>query len=55
MKLEAGVFDGPQIRQMLRDETFVTIMTDVEKAAWMSFQEVVENFLGNTGVTTIEK
>lgn len=46
-KLKEGIFDGPQIRTMLRDEAFVATMNAKEKAAWLSFKEVVENFLGN--------
>jgi len=46
-KLKEGIFDGPQIRKMLRDQTFITTMSNVEKAAWLSFKNVVENFLGN--------
>lgn len=46
-KLKAGVFNGPQIRKMLRDPEFIKKMTDTEKAAWLSFKMVVENFLGN--------
>lgn len=46
-KLKEGIFDGPQIRKLLRDESFVTIMTEKERAAWLSFKSVVENFLGN--------
>lgn len=32
---------------MLRDETFITKMTDTEKSAWLSFKQVVEKFVGN--------
>lgn len=46
-KLKEGIFDGPQIRTMLKDEAFVTTMNTKEKAAWLSFKEVVNNFLGN--------
>lgn len=46
-KLTAGIFDGPQIRQLVRDNSFVLTMASVEKAAWESFVEVMENFLGN--------
>lgn len=47
-KVQQGVFDGPQIRTLLKDKTFATTMTDTEKAAWLGFKNVVENFLGNT-------
>lgn len=46
-KIKAGVFDGPKIRSLVRDANFVTTMTDKEKAAWLSFVEVIKNFLGN--------
>ena len=46
-KIKAGVFDGPQIRALLRDEEFVKKMIDKEKAAWQCFVEVIQNFLGN--------
>ena len=46
-KLREGIFDGPQIRKMLRDDNFVTKMNEDERAAWLSFKGVTENFLGN--------
>jgi len=30
-KLKAGVFDGPQIRTLMKDENFVTVMNDLER------------------------
>lgn len=46
-KLKEGIFDGPQIRTLLKDETFITTMNAVEKAVWFSFKNVSENFIGN--------
>ena len=47
-KIKAGVFDGPQIRTLVRDQVFVQAMNDKEKqAAWLSFVDVMKNFLGN--------
>lgn len=46
-KCKEGVFDGPQIRKMLRDDNFISNMNQVEKAAWLSFKDVTQNFLGN--------
>ena len=46
-KIKAGVFDGPQIRTLVRDQNFVQAMNDKEKAAWLSFVDVMTNFLGN--------
>ena len=47
-KIKAGVFDGPQIRQLLNDQQFVLTMKRLERNAWEGFTEVVTNFLGNT-------
>ena len=46
-KLKEGIFDGPQIRKMFNDEKFIDTMNDLEKAAWLSFRDVCQNFLGN--------
>ena len=46
-KKKAGIFTGPQIRQMLRSEELNSKMTATEAAAWKTFRDVVENFLGN--------
>ena len=46
-KLKAGIFDGPQIRQLMGDQKCCDSMNEVELAAWLSFVEVVKNFLGN--------
>ena len=46
-KLEAGIFDGPQIRTLMRDDNFTKHMNELEKNAWLSFKEVTKNFLGN--------
>ena len=47
-KLKVEIFNGPQIRKLLNDDKFTDSMNDREKAAWISFKEVVENFLGNS-------
>ena len=46
-KIKAGVFDGPQIRTLVRDQNFVQAMNDKEKAAWLSFVDGMKSFLGN--------
>ncbi|GFT93230.1 uncharacterized protein TNCV_2219961 [Trichonephila clavipes] len=46
-KLKEGIFVGPDIRNLLKDETFVTKMEMKEKNAWNSFKLVVTGFLGN--------
>jgi len=47
VKLKAGIFDGPQIRQLIRDAEFEKSMNKVEQKAWNAFVLVVKNFLGN--------
>ena len=46
-KIKAGIFDGPQIRQLINDTAFLQLMNEVELKAWTSFVAVIENFLGN--------
>ena len=46
-KVKEGVFVGTQIRKLTRDAQFLSIMTDVEKKAWLSFAKVVSKFLCN--------
>ena len=46
-KLKAGIFDGPQIRQLIRDPEFEKSMNEVELEAWKAFVLVMKNFLGN--------
>ena len=49
-KLKAGIFDGPQIRQLIRDPEFENSMSEVELEAWKAFVPVVKSFLGNNKV-----
>lgn len=46
-KLKEGVFVGPDIRKMMKDDMFEARMNVAEKEAWSSFKEVVTKFLGN--------
>jgi hypothetical protein len=46
-KLKAGIFDGPQIRQLINDPHFIPSMNEIESCAWSSFVLVVKSFLGN--------
>ena len=47
-KLTAGIFDGPQMRKLMQDQTFTARMTVAERAAWCSYVSVIRDFLGNT-------
>jgi hypothetical protein len=46
-KLKEGVFIGPQIRDLIKDKYFDTLLQGDEKAALDSFKFVVQGFLGN--------
>ena len=47
-KLKAGIFDRPQIRKLVQDQTFTARMTVSERAASCSYVSVIREFLGNT-------
>ena len=46
-KKKAAVFNGAQIRCLIKDKEFVKTMNIKEKTAWLSFVVVVKNFFGN--------
>ena len=46
-KKKAGIFDGLQIRTLLKDKHFMARMTAVEARGWVAFTNVVQGFLGN--------
>jgi hypothetical protein len=54
-KLKAGIFDGSQIRQLIRDPDFEKSMSVVELKAWKAFVLVVNNFLGNAKARSYAK
>lgn len=37
------MFDGPQIRQLIKDDHFIGTMSELEKNAWSSFKDLVKN------------
>ena len=47
-KLKTGIFDGPQIRKLMQNQTFTARMTAAERAAWCSHVSVIREFRGNT-------
>ena len=47
-KLKAYIFDGPQICKLMQDQTFTARMTVAERAAWCSYDSVIQEFLNNT-------
>lgn len=46
-KIKEGVFVGPDIRKLMKNQDFISTMTKKQKASWLSFKSVVDNFLGN--------
>ncbi len=46
-KMKEGVFVGPQIRKVFKDQNFETSLNKIELSAWQSFKKVAQNFLGN--------
>ncbi|KYN29160.1 hypothetical protein ALC57_01407 [Trachymyrmex cornetzi] len=46
-KIKEGIFVGPDIRKLMKDEHFAETMTVNEKNAWLSFKAVIKGFLGN--------
>lgn len=46
-KIKEGVFNGPDIRKVMKSTEFENTMTKYEKAAWVDFKNVVKEFLGN--------
>ena len=51
-KLKEGIFIGPQIRELMKDENFKIRLNDTKKRAWTAFVEVCHNFLGNKKMKT---
>jgi hypothetical protein len=45
--LKEGIFIGPQIRELIKDEYFDRLLQGEEKPAWDSFKSVVTGILGN--------
>ena len=49
-KLKAGIFDEPQIREVLKDSDFEELLNLKELRTWKAFKSVCSGFLGNTRV-----
>jgi len=53
--LKKGIFIGPQIRDIIKDEFFDKLLQGNEKPAWDSFKFVVKVFLGNRRAQNYEE
>ena len=54
-KLKEGIYTGPQIRDLIKDEYFDKLLQGDEKAAWNRFKFVVKGFLGNRRAQNFEE
>jgi len=45
-KIREGIFDGPQIRKLMINDSFTGTMTEIEEDAWNAFKDV-KKFFGN--------
>jgi hypothetical protein len=54
-KLKEGIFIGPRIRDLIKDEYFDRHLQGDEKAAWDSSKFVVKGFLGNRRAQNCEE
>jgi len=45
-KIKEGIFVGPDIRKLMKDNNFDSCLSADEFAAWSSFKSLVKNFLG---------
>ena len=46
-KIKAGIFDGPQIRELIKDTSFDDALNPAELSAWLPLMSVIANVLGN--------
>jgi hypothetical protein len=53
-KFKGGIFIGPQIRHLIKDEYFDKLLQGDEKVAWDSFKSVVKGFLENKSAQNYE-
>lgn len=42
-----GTFNGPQIRDLLKNDEFMSKLLPVQQRAWKATIDVIKNFLGN--------
>ena len=46
-KIKDGIFIGPQIRELTQDKQFDEDLNETERNAWLSFNRICKDFLGN--------
>ena len=45
-KIKAGIFDGSQIRELIKDTSFDDALNPTELSVWLPLKSVIANFLG---------
>ena len=53
--MKEGIFTGPQIRDLIKDEYFDKLLQGDEKVAWDSIKFVVKGYLGNRRTQNYEE
>jgi len=46
-KIKEGIFIGPQIRELMQDKQFAEDLNETERNAWLSFERICKDFIGN--------
>jgi hypothetical protein len=47
-KIKEGIFVGPQVRELIKDEQFEEQLNEMGKAAWQAFKNVTKSFFGKS-------
>ena len=50
--MKAGIFESPQIGQLIKDPDFINLINESELKAWTSFVAVIENLSDNAKLKT---
>ena len=53
-KIKAGIFDGPQIRELIKDTSFDDALNPAELFSWFFLKSAIANFLCNHGSSRYE-
>ena len=53
--LQAGIFTGPQITALLKDENFENSLSAMELQAWKGLKAVTQHFLESNRASTYEQ
>ena len=54
-QLKANIFDGPQLRELMKAFTFDEVLNAAELSVWGSFKSVIAKFLENNKCKEYER